>query len=179
MDKITTVLLSKRELTPNQTVLITNLINTVYENSEREFWPTDGSYSRTTIDEISSFVEKEELIVAKEANEIVGTVHVYPINSTTLGFGMLTVSLQHRKKGIGNVLLKAVEVFAKTNKFSKIQLELLKPLHFKHQEKEFLEKWYCKNNYELTESITHENLYFKQATMLKFPCKFDIFTKTI
>ncbi len=179
MDIISTSLVNKRELSPNQIVLITNLINTVYENSEREFWPTDGSYTRTTIDEISSFVEKEELIIAKVDNIILGTVHVYPINSTTLGFGMLTASIKYRKKGIGNLLLQAVETYAKTNKFSKIQLELLKPVHFKHPEKEFLEKWYRKNDYELTDTISHENLYFKQAAMLKFPCKFDIFTKTI
>lgn len=179
MDKISTLLIRKSDLLLNQIELVSNLINTVYENSEREFWPTDGSYSRTTIEEISSFIEKEELIIAQVGTEIIGTVHIYPIDNKTLGFGMLTSSLNYRKKGIGNLLLIAVESYAKSNNFNKIQLELLKPVSFKHPEKEYLEQWYIRKGYVFEETITHEKLYFKQATMLKFPCKFDIFIKHI
>ena len=158
---------------------LTALINSVYKTSEGEFWPTDGSYSRTNINEITDFISKGEMIVALLKDEIVGSVHVYPINETTLGFGMLTSSLRYRKMGIGNILLKAVECFAIENHYFTIQLELLKPIEFNHPEKEFLEKWYGKWGYKHHETIPHEKLYFKQATMLKFPCKFDIFQKLL
>ncbi|MDP3352404.1 MAG: GNAT family N-acetyltransferase [Flavobacteriaceae bacterium] len=158
---------------------LTALINSVYKASEGEFWPSDGSYSRTNIDEISDFISKEEMIVAYLDNEIIGSVHIYPINKKTLGFGMLTSSLKHRKKGIGNELLKFIEDYAIKNGFTIIQLELLKPIDFNHPEKEFLEFWYRKWGYKHHETIPHKKLYFKQATMLKFPCKFDIFQKLL
>lgn len=158
---------------------LTHLINSVYEESESDFWPTDGSYSRTNTEEISNFILKGEMIAALVTDELVGSVHIYPINKTTLGFGMLTCSLNHRKKGIGNLLLKAVEEYALSNHYSKIQLELLKPIEFNHPEKEFLEKWYQKWGYQYYETIPYQKLYFKQATMLKFPCKFDLFQKEL
>ncbi|MDP2088826.1 MAG: GNAT family N-acetyltransferase [Flavobacteriaceae bacterium] len=179
MKNLTVKILQKAAISANEIQQITDLINTVYKSSEGEFWPSDGSYSRTNIDEIADFITKGEMIVSMYDNKIVGSVHVYPIDKTTLGFGMLTSSLDYRKMGVGNLLLKAVESFAINNQYSIIQLELLKPETFNHPEKEFLEKWYQKWGYKHQETIPHEKLYFKQATMLKFPCKFDIFQKLL
>ena len=170
--KITTI-------SENEIIHLTDLINAVYENSEGDFWPSDGSYTRTNVDEIADFISKNEMIVVTINDVIIGSVHIYPIDKSTLGFGMLTCSLEHRKMGVGNLLLKSVEQFAADHKFEKIQLELLKPENFNHPEKEFLEKWYLKWGYQFKETISHQKLYFKQATMLKFPCKFDIFRKLL
>lgn len=177
--KITTQILQKTRISSTEIEQITNLINLVYQQSEGDFWPTDGSYARTNFDEITDFINKGELIIAQLGDKIVGSVHVYPIDKTTLGFGMLTSSLEFRKLGIGNLLLKTVEDFAIENQYKIIQLELLKPTDFNHPEKKFLEKWYQKWGYKHHETIPHEKLYFKQATMLKFPCKFDIFQKLL
>jgi GNAT superfamily N-acetyltransferase len=166
-------------ISENEIEQLTALINSVYKASEGDFWPSDGSYSRTNIDEVTDFISKEEMIVAYLDSEIVGSVHIYPVNETILGFGMLTSSKKYRKKGIGNELLKSVEAYAVENGFKIIQLELLKPIAFNHPEKEFLAFWYQKCGYKYHETIPHEKLYFKQATMLKFPCKFDIFQKLL
>jgi GNAT superfamily N-acetyltransferase len=179
MINITTKIPQKECFSTDKIQQLANLINTVYQTSEGDFWPIDGSYSRTNLEDINNFVSKGEMIVAFIEDEIVGSVHVYPIDKTTLGFGMLTSSLAYRKMGIGNLLLKAVEDFAKANQYKIIQLELLKPTTFNHPEKEFLEIWYQKWGYKYLETIPHEKLYFKQATMLKFPCKFDIFQKLL
>jgi hypothetical protein len=172
-------ILQKTTISEQEIINLTDMINTVYENSEREFWPTDGRYSRTNYNEVSEFITKNEMIVVKNNNKIVGSVHVYHLDKNILGFGMLTCSLENRKQGIGNLLLKSIEGFAIVNKYNAIQLELLKPEEFKHPEKEFLEKWYSNWGYTLKESIPYQNLYFKQVSMLKFPCKFDIFQKLL
>ena len=179
MINITLQILQKARISSVKIQQLTDLINTVYQSSEGNFWPTDGSYSRTNYDEITDFISKGEMIIAFFEDKIVGSVHVYPVDKTTLGFGMLTSSLNYRKMGIGNALLKAVEDFAIANQYKIIQLELLKPTSSNHPEKEFLEKWYQKWGYQYLETIPHEKLYFKQATMLKFPCKFDIFQKLL
>lgn len=158
---------------------LTDFINAVYKTSEGEFWPSDNSYSRTNTHEILEFISKEEMIIALFDDKIVGSVHVYPIDKAILGFGMLTSSLDYRKMGIGSLLLQEIENFAIKNQYKIIQLELLKPVNFSHPEKEFLEIWYQKWGYKHHETIPHEKLYFKQATMLKFPCKFDIFQKVL
>lgn len=179
MNNLSIKILKKTDCTKESIKNITQLINSVYEATEGDFWPNDGSYSRTNFDDISNFIQKEELIIAQINKTIVGTVHIYPIDDKTLGFGMLSCALEHRKKGIGNLLLKEVEDFAKKNQYKIIQLELLKPLHFNHPDKEFLTIWYQKWGYRWFKTIPHEKLYFKQASMLKFPCKFELFQKVL
>lgn len=88
-------ILQSTTISENEIEQLTALINAVYKASEGEFWPSDGSYSRTNIDEITNFISKEEMIVAYFNSEIAGCVHIYPLNNTTLGFGMLTCSLSH------------------------------------------------------------------------------------
>ena len=127
MSELNINITQKKYISEIELFQLTELINKVYKSSESEFWPSDGSYTRTNIDEIADFISKEEMIVAYLDSEIVGSVHIYPINKTTLGFGMLTCSLNHRKKGIGNELLKFIETYATKNHFKIIQLELLKP----------------------------------------------------
>lgn len=155
------------------------MINRVYLISEYDFWPHTGEYSRTTIEAITEFIKKGELLIARVDGKIVGAVHVYRITDTVCGFGMLVSLPENRRSGIGSALIAAVETWALENKFSQIQLELLVPESYKHPDKEFLKNWYTRLGYELQTATPYANLYPKQAHLLKMQCFFEIYQKNL
>ncbi len=92
---------------------------------------------------------------------------------------MLVSSPNHRGIGIGSLLMKSIENWAKTNHYKTIQLELLKPIAYKHEDKEFLTSWYTQLGYKYISKTTYLDLYPKQASLLKVPCNFEIYQKNI
>ena len=177
--KISTNIVNEGELPRQDIKAIANLINRVYLLTEKDFWPHDGQYQRTSTNEIESFIRKKELIIATISLEIVGAVHIYQLKENICGFGMLVSSPNHRGIGIGSLLMKSIEDWAKTNHYKTIQLELLKPIAYKHEDKEFLTSWYTQLGYKYISKTTYLDLYPKQASLLKVPCNFEIYQKNI
>ena len=167
------------DLSKAQISTIAKLINNVYLSSESDFWPQNGDYERTTTEEIGNFIKNKELIIAKLKGILVGAVHVYHIENDICGFGMLVSSPEYRKTGIGSTLMSAVENWARIKHYNIIQLELLRPLHYRHPQKEFLKNWYEKLNYQMVKSATYKDLYPDQAHLLKIQCTFDIYQKNL
>ncbi|MCB0476033.1 MAG: GNAT family N-acetyltransferase [Flavobacteriaceae bacterium] len=177
--KIKTGLANFRSISQQEIIYVAELINRVYMISEHDFWSQTGEYSRTTLEAITEFIKKEELLIARMNNEIVGAVHVYRITDTRCGFGMLVSLPEKRRSGIGAALIAAVETWAFENKYSQIQLELLVPESYKHPDKEFLKKWYTRLGYQLKSATPYADLYPKQAHLLKMQCFFEIYQKNL
>ena len=179
LPKITTSLVLKDELSLQQIESVVELINKVYLITESDFWPHNGSYERTNASEITRFIKNKELIIAQIAEEIVGAVHVYPVKEDICGFGMLVAAPKKRGCGIGVTLMESIEDWAINNEYKIMQLELLKPINYKHPDKEFLKRWYTKMGYKLTSKSSYGKLYPKQASLLKIPCNFEIYQKNL
>jgi len=177
--KISTSLVKKGDLSSRKINEITKLINEVYLVTEKEFWPHDGRYERTNRKELLRFIDNEELIIARSGREIIGAVHIYPIKEKICGFGMLVSSPKMRGIGVGSALMERIENWAKNNNYKIIQLELLKPIEYKHPDKEFLKAWYMKLGYEMISKTSYRELYPKQASLLKIPAYFEIYQKNI
>ncbi len=123
--KILTNIVEEGELSRQDINVIVKLINQVYLLTEKDFWPHDGQYERTNTNEIEHFIKKKELIIATKSQEIVGAAHIYHLKENVCGFGMLVSSPKYRGIGIGSLLMKSIEDWAKTNHYNTIQLELL------------------------------------------------------
>ena len=158
---------------------LSKLITEIYLEEESIFWPQNGDYERTNLKELTSFIEKGELILAMDTTEIIGSVHVYPIEENICGFGMLISNNAYRGKGIGSLLVKSAEQWGNENGFRTMQLETLTPSKSIIPQKEFLKKWYTKSGYKLIKKIPYTNLYPKQAHLLKIDCQFEVYQKTI
>jgi len=177
--KIATSVVNKGALSMLQIKNIAELINQVYLRTESDFWPNNGLYERTNPIKLTQYIKNNELIIATIADEIVGAVHVYPLENDHCGFGMFVASRKKRGLGVGTSLMKRVENWALANNYKTIQLELLKPKAYIHPEKEFLNKWYTKLGYTLINKIPYGDLYPEQAHLLKIPCDFEIYQKKL
>jgi len=177
--KILTNIVKEGELSRPEIDVIVKLINQVYLLTEKDFWPHDGQYERTNTNEIEHFIRKKELIIATKSQEIVGAAHIYHLEENICGFGMLVSSPKYRGIGIGSLLMKSIEDWAKTSHYKTIQLELLKPIDYIHPDKEFLTSWYIKLGYKYVSKTSYLDLYPKQASLLKVPSNFEIYQKNI
>jgi len=177
--EIVTSLVHENELSAEQIESVAKLINQVYLITEHDFWPHNGNYERTNVTEIARYIANRELIIAKIAHEIVGAVHVYPIKLAICGFGMLVAAPDKKGIGIGATLMEGIENWAKTNGYNSIQLELLKPVDYKHPDKEFLNSWYNRLGYRFISKSLYADLYPRQAHLLKIPCNFEIYQKNL
>jgi len=177
--KILTNIVKEGELSRQEIDVIVKLINQVYLLTEKDFWPHDGQYERVNTNEIENFIRNKELIIATKSKEIVGAVHIYNLKENICGFGMLVSSPKYRGIGIGSLLMNSIEDWAKTNHYTTIQLELLKPIDYKHPDKEILTSWYTKLGYKYISKTSYLDLYPKQASLLKVPSNFEIYQKNI
>lgn len=177
--EIKTKLVLEDELSTKQIKSIVKLINQVYLITESDFWPQNGAYKRIDVKKLSSHINNNELIIAKIEEEIVGAVHVYHIKGNICGFGMLVASPEKRGIGIGTALMRNVEDWAVSNKYNYIQLELLKPVKYKHPNKEFLNTWYRILGYKFISKCSYAQFYPEQAHLLKIPCNFEIYQKNL
>ena len=158
---------------------VVDLINRVYLDSEKDFWPHNGDYERTNVSEIKTFIKENELIVAKLDNEIIGAVHMYKIDDTTGGYGMLVSAPEKRGLKIGKALMNAIEEWFLNENIQQIQIEILKPAEILHPEKEFIEAWYKRLGYQLISKTPYGELYPDNSHLLRIPCTFYIYKKTL
>ncbi|MEH7380472.1 GNAT family N-acetyltransferase [Bacillus sp. JJ1533] len=156
---------------------IANIVNRVYEASERSLWKPGAS--RTTAAEIAELAKSGEIAVAQSMGQIVGCVRVRQIDQETGEFGMLAVDEKYQGTGIGRELIRFAEQKCQNEQLRKMQLELLVPQEGTHPDKVILEKWYTRLGYQPIHTETTDASFPRLAEMLAIPCKFIVFQKNL
>ncbi len=129
---------------------ISRLVNSVYrgENSKKG-WTTEAELLggiRVTVNEILRLIGKKnnELLIAATDNNIIGCVHLEKKKNNRCHLGMLSVDVNYQKEGIGKLLMKESENYAK-NVFGSGEMEM----KVIGQRKELIE-YYIRQGYTLT-----------------------------
>ncbi len=154
-------------------------INEVFLVSESKLWPHDGTYYRTTVEELKSFIEKGQIRIAKMDDLIVGLIKVYQKRNGVGGFGLLMVDPAYRQFKIGTQLVQVAEDWCKTVQLSAIELELLVANDFVLEDKIILREWYGRRGYQWIEKTAFETLYPSHAGLIQVPCSFEIMRKKL
>ena len=153
------------------------MINKVYRKAEDEIW--HKNHERISIERLTEIIEKEELLIAKNDKTLVGCIHLEPVSNSLHKFKMLAANPQFKGMGVGSKLIKFAEKTAIERGASKMQLELLIPTEFIHQDKVFLHNWYSRIGYkEISEhsvDYCHEGI----SKFLKTPCKAVVYQKPL
>lgn len=139
---------------------LTSLINDVYQVAEAGMFST--SAHRTNVDQVTTLLTNNELALAYPAPSAssshglplqqslpIGCVRVTKLNAATANIGMLVASPTSRGTGLGTHLMDFAELMARQWGCSTMQLELLVPSTWKHEVKEFLQKWYLRRSYQV------------------------------
>ena len=155
------------------------LINDVFFVAEGVLWPQDGTYYRTTLAEVESYIAKGELRFAMINEEIAGIVKVIKRNSDLGCFGMLVVDPKFRQHKLGSQLVELAENVCIAQGMSRIELELLVPNDFILEDKEFLREWYNRIGYKYEEKFPFESLYPSHAHLIQTSCRFEIMRKKL
>ena len=147
-----------RNATQNDKDAVIAMANEVYYDSEREFWKE--GYYRIDKKEFNHFIDNKWLYLGEIENELVGCVLMKPVDKITTSFSMLICHPDHRKKGIGKTLVNHVFETAIKNGYQKMQIEILSPLNWVHEEKEFLKTWYCSIGFSFIKEV--KSLFYRQ-----------------
>ena len=166
-----------RLATPKDQSAVISMANDVYYTSEREFWKE--GYYRISKNEYENFVNQQWLYLAEINKELVGCVLMKPVDKATTSFSMLICHPNHRKKGIGKILVEHVFKTANEKKYQKMQLEILSPLHWVHEEKEFLKSWYSTLGFKLIKEVNFLDYYPTHDQYMKCPLLFSLYEKDL
>ena len=158
-------------------VELCDLINDVYAVAESGMW-VEGA-TRTTTDELEALIAAGEILVARAAHEIVGSVRLHDVAPDTSEFGILVAARDQRNLGIGRALLDEVERRSRDRGLAAVQLELLVPREWRHPSKEFLTAWYGRRGYRLVRTTTLDGTYPHLAPLLATPCDLQIHRKEL
>ncbi|KAA0094126.1 N-acetyltransferase [Mycolicibacterium sp. P1-18] len=156
---------------------VTELVNDVYAVAEQGLW-IDGA-ARTTTEEVQSFLEAGQLLVATSAGQVVGCVRVQRLDDETSEFGMLAATPAHRNTGIGRRMVDFAERDSVASGRRTMQLELLQPRDWTHPSKEFLAQWYRRLGYVVVRAGLIEESYPHLAPLLATPCDFVVYQKPL
>ena len=157
--------------------LLTELINQVYEESERGLWVAGGT--RTTPAELAGMIRARTIAVARLAGHVVGCVRVQRLESGEGECGLLAADPRRRGIGIGRELLRFAEEACRRDGLTTMQLELLVPRNWTHPSKEFLASWYVRCGYRQVRTGLLEDDYPALAPLLATPCDFAIYHKDL
>ena len=156
---------------------LVDLINSAYDEAESGLWIRPGT--RTNRDQVQELLRANRLILAELNGAVVGSVNVNLMDDTVAEFGMLVADPDHRGLGIGSMLVKAAEEWARSRNRTTMRLELLTPRSWIHPRKEFLKRWYSRIGYtpQFTEPLerTHPELVSELAT----ECDFTVWHKPL
>ncbi len=153
------------------------LINEVYLASEASLWV--DNHRRISTEQLIEISHKNELIVAIYNDDVVGCVHLEPIDQDNYKFKMVAVDFKHKRKGIGGKLVTFAENQAIKYGAKKMQLELLVPDEAEHPDKMMLEKWYTSIGYQKEEVQSVDYCHCGLEKFLRTPCKAVVYRKPL
>ncbi|MBK2295568.1 GNAT family N-acetyltransferase [Francisella philomiragia] len=156
---------------------LVKIINDAYKVAEGDLWI--NSAKRVTFDEMQTLINQNQIIIATNNNEIIGSVKVTKLRENIAEFGMLATAFNHRGLGIGTKLVNAAEDWARNSGFRIMQLELLTPKHYINPSKEILKEWYTKCGYKHHSIEPFKNLFPNTYHLLAVECNFNIYHKNL
>ena len=156
---------------------VISMANQVYYDSERDFWKE--GYYRIDEKEFNHFIKNQWLYLAEQNLALIGCVLMKPVDEITTSFSMLICHPDHRKKGVGKTLVNHVFKTAEEKGYQKMQLEILSPIHWVHQEKEFLKSWYSSIGFKLLKEVNFLDYYPTHDKYMKCPLLFSLYEKDL
>jgi GNAT superfamily N-acetyltransferase len=156
---------------------LTSLVNEVYAEAEDGLW-VDGT-NRTSAADIAEFAKAGELATAVLDERLLGCIRIQRLNDEIGEFGMLAADPSYRGIGIGRELVGFAEQRARDWGCSIMQLEVLFPRLWRHPSKDFLDQWYRRIGYAVTQTEDFSKYYRDLSSLLATPCDFRIYHKNI
>jgi GNAT superfamily N-acetyltransferase len=156
---------------------ISDLINRVYKVAEDGLW-TDGA-ARTSPAEVAELTRSGEIVVARVAGRLAGSIRLRALGDDLSEFGMLVSAPEDRGTGVGRELVRFAERQSRATGRYVRQRELLVPREWSHPSKEFLAGWYGRLGYRLVSVDTVDEAYPDLAPLLATPADFRIYRKEL
>ena len=151
-----------------------------YSETEKEIWGAD--YKRLELDEFRVFIENGEIYIACLNNIIVGSIHVFAVDSSAYTFSLLNADFSKKGNGIGSALVAEAEKIARIAQAESMHIEVLRPRDFVPPQKKKLHDWYQSMGYDLVHSASFLDLKpdkVDKAKKLIVPSSFDCYLKTL
>ncbi|MBL4592896.1 MAG: GNAT family N-acetyltransferase [Flavobacteriales bacterium] len=165
------------QLDENQVGFLVRMINAVYKESENDLWK--DNHERITRTRLLEIIEKRELLLAIDDSEVLGCIHLEPMDKLMYKFKMLVANPKHKGTGVGSLLVSFAEQQAKKNGAKTMQLELLVPTDFLHSDKVFLRNWYSRIGYRKTAEHDVDFVHEGLSNLLKIGCVAEIYHKKL
>jgi GNAT superfamily N-acetyltransferase len=159
------------------TTSLASIVNAAYAAAEVGIWKP--GHKRTNPDEVASFIQKGQLVVASHRSKPIGCIVFKLISPALSNFGMLSLDEAQRDKGIGKGMVLFAEEESRRRGCDKISCELLFPTEFEHEFKGRMQKWYQKMGYEVVRVGDFAADYPEFIRYLAGPAEFRIFEKTL
>jgi GNAT superfamily N-acetyltransferase len=127
---------------PDDAVAVEQIVNAAYDAGEVGIW-VDG-WKRIGLESVEALIARGEIAVARNGDEVIGSVRVLRLDERTAELGMLSVAPGALGTGTGRALLTFAEQVYGTEF---MQLELLVPRGAPHPDKVRLHAWYSRLGY--------------------------------
>eukprot|EP00730_Choanoeca_flexa_P018033 TRINITY_DN8744_c0_g1_i1.p1 TRINITY_DN8744_c0_g1~~TRINITY_DN8744_c0_g1_i1.p1 ORF type:complete len:191 (+),score=32.64 TRINITY_DN8744_c0_g1_i1:77-649(+) len=160
------------------------MVNEAYDFGEGSIWK-DG-FQRTTREGIVKLLKNQCLLVARDTScHIAGCIKLNPDYRQTrfdgrtpakmAELGMLAVRQDLRRQGLGLKLVQSAIATAKQAQCDCLELQLVKPRDWKHEIKEFLERWYQNLGFVKVGVQDDAEDFFRVASLLATPVVIDVY----
>ena len=174
---ITILSSEKHQFSEEERFELFEIMRDAYARTEIELW--GENYTRMPQDEYETLIDEGRVMGAILDGKIVGSVYSRNIDSDTSTFGLLAVHRDFGGRGIGTILVEAVENKAKIDGSKRMNLEILRPRDFEVPIKNRLRSWYEGMNYVFTHHQNFQDRRPDRAKYLKVPSVFDCYSKKL
>jgi GNAT superfamily N-acetyltransferase len=157
--------------------LVTDLVNEVYEESERGLW-RDGA-ARTDVAEVTTLARAGELVVSRRDGRLAGVLRLRRWDDDTAELGMLAADPAVRGAGVGKLLVRFAEDTARARGHRFMRLELLVPRTFPLASKQFLAAWYTRLGYQVERVGRLDEMYPHLAPLLATEADLRVYRKPL
>jgi GNAT superfamily N-acetyltransferase len=162
------------ECDPDAARVLTPLINAAYSVGEKGIFigTEERPFTRVIEEEVRELISAGHFLTVRtlDRTTILGCVKTCPdIDEGSIGeWGCLAVADGQLNRGLGSMLVTAAESRLRAAKCCTAQLELLSPIHWRHEHKERLREWYTKIGYKLKVpgDFSSSTVQFKEGTRL-------------
>jgi GNAT superfamily N-acetyltransferase len=156
---------------------VARIINRAYAAGEAGLW-IEGA-TRTEPGEVAQSIRSGGMLAATLEGRLVGCAYVRPLDADTADLGHVSVAPDQWGRGIGGELVRSAEELMGSRGMTTMQLELLVPKGWVHQEKDRLHGWYTRLGYRVVRSAPFEEVAAHLAPELAGPCEFLVFRKRL